>query len=736
MFGMEMSTPEHMVASSALHTASAPLSPPNTGKTKRKYGKLPTEAEVHLGKISDATLCETYGVSIACVKARRRKLGIAPYVENSEGSTVPEAAIPLLGTRPDTEIVKEFGVSISAVNRARNKLGIPRYRIEMGTYTKTTQSKSAKLPAEAFDDFGKMSDKEVGLKYGVSTALAAYHRRKRGISAFDLFTAGDHDHPDSGKLSESAVANGAVAIDGPTCAVSHSVPAKNPCDSERTFASLERVFGPTAANLYFELVHQYGLPVLLIAEYRALLAKSPTTYPAIDDQCSHEVAQLRDLIPRLGKSMDAWLAKQFELAPHTVRKLRLHLGITTFDYSGQVPVEEFGKTDDDVLSERYGVPAGVIFTERRKLGIAKVGAKNLQLSMIAHRNPDLIKRLGTATDGDLASEFGIAPHQVYRLREHFGIGRFSPIAKLVGEMPELVARLGSTTDKRLGAEYGLSAGTTAQMRSYLSKGKCRKRRDYSDVSPEIIEMLKTHSVAAASEICGLGTRMLTSIRNAFNIPAFDVGVKFPEEAIAALGTVSDPVIAKRFGINRSVVIRRRISLGIKPFGNAGRRLTGFPVVPGHGDNADIKPLTNAPILLSTEVVEMLGKLTDSALARKTGFSQETIAKHRRARGIAKAPINFDISSFPEAAIPLLGNRPDTEVAATFNVSVWLVGRARRHLGKAAYNIESALPADAIALIGKISDDAIAKQFGFKTHIVRAVRVKRGIKSMTDASKQA
>jgi hypothetical protein len=188
---MEMSTPEHTVANSPLHPAAeTPTQRSSEGKMK-KYGSLPPDADAHLGKVSDTALGRRYGVSHGCVRDRRRKLGIAPYASKSVESSVPEAAIPLLGTRPDADIVKEFGVSTAAVFRARKNLGITRYRIEMGTYTKTTQSKSAKLPAEAFDDFGKMSDVDVGKKYGVNRHVVAYHRRQRGIAAFNPASTND-----------------------------------------------------------------------------------------------------------------------------------------------------------------------------------------------------------------------------------------------------------------------------------------------------------------------------------------------------------------------------------------------------------------------------------------------------------------------------------------------------------------------------------------------------------------
>lgn len=257
-------------------------------------------------------------------------------------------------------------------------------------------------------------------------------------------------------------------------------------EAERTFVALVCEIGPTAADRYYDVVAKHGLPISLVKQCRAAFAINAVNYSDGDVQCAREAGMLRDLMPRLGKSMDSWLAKQFELTSHLVRSLRLHQGITTFDYSGQVPAHELGKSTDKALASKYGVPAFAIALERQHLGIGEMATVAggdqpgiQQLTSIVARAkvmPELITRLGTATDTQLAAAFGLSGKTISSLRTHMGISKFSPYDKLAQNNPELVARLGGSTDAQLASEFGWSYESVNGLRRHLGIAKHRKNR--------------------------------------------------------------------------------------------------------------------------------------------------------------------------------------------------------------------------------------------------------------------
>lgn len=446
---------------------------------------------------------------------------------------------------------------------------------------------------------------------------------------------------------------------------------------ERTFADLVVATGPVCADRYFTLVVEYGLPISLVRQCRNGFSKCSTNYLSGDPQAEREVATLRALIPLLGKAQDRWLADRFELPSSVVRSLRLHKGITTFDYSGQVPPGELGLSTDKDLAARYGVPAYVVTSARQAMGIGEahsVKARGLKPAdvraedgngrwqthlvraqsmpelierlgtapdteladqfgvnattvgelrtrhgirkfssrdKLARDNPDLVSRLGTATDIELSTQFGIPGYLIALLRRHLGIKRFSPYDQLAREKPDLVARLGVDSDTELATAFGLSYETVNQFRRYLGIDKYSKDGGARNVPPEHIEMFKSISLGEMAKLTGKTTKALRKIRKALGIPHFKPASVFTPEVISALGTAPDPDIADRFGIDRSHLTKHRIKLGIKPYSGVGR-----PMDP-----------------VSAELTPLLGKIPDTKLAKQFGISAETVRRKRYAGGI-------------------------------------------------------------------------------------------------------
>jgi hypothetical protein len=304
---------------------------------------------------------------------------------------------------------------------------------------------------------------------------------------------------------------------------------------------------------------------------------------------------------------------------HTVRTLRLHRGITSFDFTGQVPEFELGITTDKAMAQKYGIPTYVVTTARRAIGISAVAAgetgsseaKRTSLAARAQGMPELVSRLGTAPDSQLASEAGVPRTLVYALRTHLGISKFSPYQKMSQDNPELVARLGVSSDKELASEFGLPYHCVHELRHHLGIDRYSKDGGARNVTPDFIEMFKASSLDEMVKRTGKTKNALRAIKKALDIPHFKPPSVFTEEVINALGTAPDPEIASRFGIDRAHLARHRIKLGIKPFTKVGRPAAPVPA--------------GLPALLGT--------LPDSEVAKQFGLSTITIKKRRRERGI-------------------------------------------------------------------------------------------------------
>ncbi len=70
-----------------------------------------------LGKVTDTSLAEELGCSVAAIGRLRHRLGIPVFDKL-------EAVVPWLGRVPDRELARRHGVSAQAVWLRRNALGI------------------------------------------------------------------------------------------------------------------------------------------------------------------------------------------------------------------------------------------------------------------------------------------------------------------------------------------------------------------------------------------------------------------------------------------------------------------------------------------------------------------------------------------------------------------------------------------------------------------------------------
>jgi hypothetical protein len=130
-----------------------------------------------LGTMSDRDISKQYDIPESAVTCRRKKLGVKPF-----GKIVinwPKID-PLLGTATDKDIAMKFGVSAQSVTRRRRMLGIERFSEDICSGVRAVKINWSRI--EAF--LGKMTDIEVASMFGINKHAVTARRQLNRIPAF------------------------------------------------------------------------------------------------------------------------------------------------------------------------------------------------------------------------------------------------------------------------------------------------------------------------------------------------------------------------------------------------------------------------------------------------------------------------------------------------------------------------------------------------------------------------
>jgi hypothetical protein len=529
-------------------------------------------------------------------------------------------------------------------------------------------------------------------------------------------------------------------------------------------AELVNAIGQSAADHYVGVLHEYWLTVQLVSRIHKEFAAS---MPA-DDACSgdehvkQEIALLMELIPLLGKTQDSWLANKYGLTPTTVRSLRLRLGIMIFDYSGQVPTEELGTMPDDELSEMYGVPTRFIFAARKKLKISKNVFKRIHSEELADERAELIKRLGTTFDNERANEHGVSPERVALLRQHLGISKYIPIAKLVCDRPDVIAQLGTSYDSHIASDFGVSAEQVYHLRTILGIRKFSPLAKLVGDMPEVVEQLGTSYDSHIASDFGVPAEQVYHLRTLLGIRKFSPLAKLVRdmpEVVEQLGKATDKQIAVKFGLTAEMVSRMRAHLGLGKFKRNRDYLDADPTIiemlktksipevsklTSIGKNTLTRmkkalnlPAFSQPAALSEEIINHLGTDTDYAIARRFNVSRTSVVRRRISLGIqphgkpGRPPVPD--RQMPAGLADQLGKKTDRALALEYGVSSTTIFNARQALGVPRFGTQSlvsTLPDEAIPFLGTQSDRDIASRFNVSGNVVFRARKVRGIARYT------
>lgn len=536
-----------------------------------------------------------------------------------------------------------------------------------------------------------------------------------------------------------------------------SQPLIRPADC--VYAELVQAIGEMAAAHYIKLISEHGLSVSLAARCRRAFARTAANNRLVNQEYEREIVLLSEMVKRLGKAKDSFLAMQANLPAALVRAIRIHKNILTFDYKGQVPESELGTVPDGELADRYGVPAHVVASARTLQGIAEPDST---YDKLAREMPSLVQRLGTAMDTELASRFGLSVTRVFELRTHLAIPKFCVYTKLANDKPDLVSKLPTVSDAKLSKYFGISVDTVRGLRQHLGIKKKVGAPTYRNVDPAILEMLKTQRLSDVSLATKLDTLTLRKIRDAWNIPAYSVASLFTDEVDAALGTASDEELAKRFGIKLWQLTKRRIKLGIKRFENwmpehiallgtdtdkAIALKLGIPLTAVYRKRTALNIPARAyayvgksprlpRVKWTPENIALLGTDTDKAVAEALGTEVSSVRVKRRSLKIPASDKGVSAKAvIPDHLVDQFNVKSDGEIAALTGHSQATISKHRRNMGIQTNRIQGALPDEANALLGKSIDAEIAKRYGVSVQCVSARRRKLGIAAMPRQPKE-
>lgn len=282
--------------------------------------------------------------------------------------------------------------------------------------------------------------------------------------------------------------------------------------------------------------------------------------------------------------------------------------------------------------------------------------------------PEAIAALGTVPDRVVAEQLGVSTSIVTSYRTRLGIpswgmrqrqSRNERIRALLAD--PIRQRLGTVPDKQLAEETGVPLTRISSLRVSLGIPPAQIPVDWT---PERIARLGTVPDRVLAQEIGIQIARVRAKRTALGIAAYDP-VVWSAELLDRLGTMSDTALARKYGVPWTRIQAKRYELGIGPSHNA------------------------KPIIWSADLIALLGTHHDHIIARQTGISASAIYRKRRQLGIPTyhelvTPLTQDLSTAEiDVLRELIGQMPDTAIAAHFSVDVAVITRFRESLGIAA-----------------------------------------------------
>jgi len=155
--------------------------------TVRSLARLPRKLISQLGKVTDQSLAEKFGIPVHKIRVERRRQGIQSVVTIAW----TPAQIAVLGTMSDQQAAKTIGVTRNAAFSKRVSFGIP-------AHGKSRTQAAYPWKSSDIKKLGKLSDNKLATQLGISDSVVTSKRNSRGIGASQPFL-GEGRRPWTGK---------------------------------------------------------------------------------------------------------------------------------------------------------------------------------------------------------------------------------------------------------------------------------------------------------------------------------------------------------------------------------------------------------------------------------------------------------------------------------------------------------------------------------------------------------
>jgi len=292
--------------------------------------------------------------------------------------------------------------------------------------------------------------------------------------------------------------------------------------------------------------------------------------------------------------------------------------------------------------------------------------------------PEILARLGTASDYDIARDTGISVNAVMDKRQSLGIPKFTELKWT----PDVVSRMGKESDEAIAKTIGCTASVVGVRRRKLGipaiKPMKKAGEGYkSNWREKVIHRLGKELDKSIAQSVGVSSGSVSRYRKELGIKAFPKTphnkISVPQWVLGKLGTMPDSDLAKLSGVPHCIIWTRRTELGIPSHSEQNNHPTRYGYKPGS------EPVYKT--YLSDSIIQQLGKRPDSQLAREAGVTENKIFRERTKRGIPVCPRPGNCySNLPSSIVERLGKVQDVVLAKEAGVSKKSIQMLRYSLG--------------------------------------------------------
>ncbi len=184
---------------------------------------------------------------------------------------------------------------------------------------------------------------------------------------------------------------------------------------------------------------------------------------------------------------------------------------------------------------------------------------------------ELLAKLGTATDLEIANTFGTSKSTITKKRLALGIPPYEEPTWARGKeiyTAGVISTFDKESDREIAAHLGVSKNAVKKKRKRMGirkqEGAVTQSLD-NLFTPEVISMLGVSSDSAIARLLDCDSETVRAQRVKRGIAPAIRMTKVPSEAYALLGTMPDKEIAKAFNVGIIAVGNKRRSLGIATF---------------------------------------------------------------------------------------------------------------------------------------------------------------------------